>query len=332
MAELVAALAELGERTGVRRWVVIEREEPDPEPLRPIDQGGWGVDARWGDDLHHALHAFLTGERDGYYAPFGRLSDVAEVLRHGHLPPVPPLPAELVPQRLVTCAQNHDQIGNRPGGERLAHLTGVAPAMAAAAVVLLGPGTPLLFQGEEFAATARFPFFCDTGDADLAERIRAGRLEELAPLGWAPDDHLDPLDPAVAGGAHLDWDELRDPAHRGVLDWYRTLIHLRRAEPEIATGAEVAVDVDEERRTLVLRRGSVALYANLGPTDALVTGAGGDELLAAYGDAGFDDEGGLAVAAGATAIVRLAASGRAQDDRTAALMQRAIATIDTGTA
>jgi maltooligosyltrehalose trehalohydrolase len=266
VAELASAVHELGARDGRRRWVIVEREQADHLPLRDPAQGGWGVDARWADDLHHALHALLTGERTGYYAPFGRLADVATVLRHGHLPPGEPLDDEIAAHRLVTCAQNHDQIGNRPGGERLSELAGLDPAMAAAALVLLGPGTPLVFQGEEWAATAGFPFFCDTPDPDLAATIRRGRLAELEPLGWDADAFLDPLDPATFTNATLDWAEPDQEPHHTVLEWYRTLIHLRREHPEPAAGA-TQVDVDESARTLVLRRGAHEIACNFGTGD-----------------------------------------------------------------
>jgi maltooligosyltrehalose trehalohydrolase len=262
VAELAAALDEVGLRDGRRRWTIVEREQPELLPLQARERGGWGVDARWGDDLHHALHAHLTGERDGYYAPFGALADVATVLERGHLPPGEALTPDVAPHRLVTCTQNHDQIGNRPRGERLHHLAGIPPAMAAAAIVLLGPGTPLLFQGEEWAATSRFPFFCDTEDDALADRIRKGRHAELEPLGWAAEAIEDPLAPEVFGAARLRWDERDRPPHRDVHHWYRTLLHLRRAEPDLHRD-EVSVDVDQDARTLSMRRGHLALLVNL---------------------------------------------------------------------
>jgi maltooligosyltrehalose trehalohydrolase len=300
VAELASALHELGQEEGRPRWTIVEREQPELLPLLPIEAGGWGVDGRWGDDLHHALHARLTGEADGYYAPFGRLADIATVLERGHLPPGDEITAEVGRERLVTCLQNHDQIGNRPAGERLEHLAGTSAALAGAAVVLLGPGTPLLFQGEEWAATSRFPFFCDTADADLAEAIRSGRHAELEPLGWSADDIEDPLAASVFDAARLDWTELEREPHRSVLDWYRALIHLRRAEPEIR-GAEVAAVADEDDDTLVVRRGGMAVVVNLGARTAILPLEG--QVLLADGSAVFVADG-LALAARSTAVVQ----------------------------
>jgi maltooligosyltrehalose trehalohydrolase len=262
VAELASALDELGQADGRRRWTIVEREQAVVLPLLPPEAGGGGVDARWGDELHHALHARLTGERDGYYAPFGRLADIATVLERGHLPPGDEIGPEVGRHRLVTCTQNHDQIGNRAGGERLEHLAGREAAMAAAAVLLLGPGTPMLFQGEEWAATSPFPFFCDTDDEGLADAIRAGRHAELEPLGWAPEAIQDPLDPAVFESACLDWSELDDPDHRAVYEWYRFLVRLRSVDPDLR-GPDVATEVDEATGTLVLRRGATVLEVRL---------------------------------------------------------------------
>ena len=300
VAELRAALDELGRADGRRRWTIVEREQAELGPLRSADDGGWGVDARWADDLHHALHAHLTGERDGYYAPYGALADVATVLGRGHLPPGEALTPDVDPRRLVTCTQNHDQIGNRPGGERLHHLAGIPAAMAAAAVVLLGPGTPLLFQGEEWAASSPFPFFCDTDDPDLADRIRSGRHAELEPLGWAPDAIQDPLDPAVFAAARLDWDERNRSPHREVHDWYRTLLGLRRSDP----GAEVSATVEARGGALVVRRGDLVLLVDLSGRGAHSPVAG--RPLATSGTVSPADDG---TALGPWAAVVLSASG-----------------------
>jgi maltooligosyltrehalose trehalohydrolase len=302
VAELAAALDEVGLRDGRRRWTIVEREQAELLPLRAREQGGWGVDGRWGDDLHHALHAHLTGERDGYYAPFGALADVATVLEHGHLPPGEALTPDVAPHRLVTCTQNHDQIGNRPRGERLHHLAGIPAAMAAAAIVLLGPGTPLLFQGEEWAATSRFPFFCDTEDDDLAERIRRGRHAELEPLGWAAGDIEDPLAPEVFEAARLDWDERTRPPHREVHDWYRTLLRLRRTEPDLH-GHDVSVQVDEDAGTLLMRRGQLAVLVNLSDGEMPFPVAG--TVLAADGQSAVAPET-TTVGARSTVVLRIA--------------------------
>jgi maltooligosyltrehalose trehalohydrolase len=305
VAEITAAVRELSERTGWRRWVVVEREQHEVLPLLPPDAGGWGADARWADDLHHALHAHLTGERDGYYASFGRLADIATALTEGQVRPGDPLPEDLPPTCFVTCAQNHDQVGNRAAGERLHHLTSVPAAMAAAALVLLGPGTPLLFQGEEWAASSPFPYFADTADAELADKIRQGRRAEFEAFGWPPEAIADPMDPEVAAGAVLRWDEREASPHRAVLEWYRTVLALRAGEPEVARGAarDTSVTVDEAAGTLVLRRGPLVLAVNLGEGSATVEAAG--TLVASTGEVReLDGRSGLELGPYGTAVLR----------------------------
>jgi maltooligosyltrehalose trehalohydrolase len=283
VAELSAALDELSEESGVRRWVIVEREQPEHFPMLPAADGGWGVDARWADDLHHALHAYLTGEADSYYEPFGRLEDIAAVLKAGHLAPGEALPMSVAPSQLITCSQNHDQVGNRAGGERLAHLTDVRRASAAAAVVLLGPGTPLIFQGEEWAASSPFPFFCDPTDPDLAEIIRSGRRNEFEAFGWAADAVADPIDPATASSAVLRWEERIALGHREVLAWYRSLIALRRSEPELAVGADRWTETDHDHGTLILHRGLFSVAVNLSPSVVSLSLAF-EEIIATNGE------------------------------------------------
>ena len=308
VAELTAAVHDLGDRTGWPRWVVVEREQHEVHPLLPPDQHGWGADARWADDLHHALHALLTGERDGWYASFGSLEDVATALQEGQVRAGEPLPETLPSTCFVTCLQNHDQVGNRAAGERLHHLTSVAATKAAAAVVLLGPGTPLLFQGEEWAASTPFPYFCDTDDPALAEQIRAGRRAEFAAFGWPADAVADPLDPAVAAGAVLRWDERAAAPHREVLDWYRTLVRLRTSTPEVRSGdrATTQVTVDEDAGTLVLRRGPLVVATHLrGEGTATVPGLQG-AVVAASGEVHLAAGAALQLGPFGTAVLRVA--------------------------
>ena len=301
VGELTSTLAELGAATGRRRWVVVEREQPNPLPLLDPANGGWGADARWGDDLHHALHAHLTGETHGYYAAFGGLAQIRTALTSGQVLG-DPLPQALAPTQLVTCTQNHDQVGNRVEGERLSHLVGAAPAMAAATLVLLGPGTPLLFQGEEWASSSPFPFFCDTDDQDLAARIRAGRRTEFEAFEW-DSGGADPLDPAVVARATLHWSELAEHDHLAVHKWYRTLIALRAEHPELARGERPEVKVDNEAGTVVMRRGTVTIIVHLADGEASVPSHAGAEIVARHGavDAG---DGALVLGPYAVAVTR----------------------------
>jgi len=205
--------------------------------LRPIER--WGHDAQWADALHHALHAALTGERDGYYAPFGTVQQVADELLRSQA------------GRFVAAAQNHDQVGNRAFGDRLTP----EQLRVAAAVVLLSPATPLLFQGEEHAERAPFLFFSDHDDPFIADATREGRRREFADFGsFSGEEIPDPQAEETFRRSRLD-PASGDPRHRAFYE--ELLAHRRRLHAE-----PIDVDVDEAAKRLVLRRGDVELVAH----------------------------------------------------------------------
>jgi maltooligosyltrehalose trehalohydrolase len=261
---------------GRRLLLIAESDLNDPRLVRPRDAGGYGLDAQWSDDFHHALHAVLTGERGGYYADFGGLAALARALtrvwvydgrysafrrrRHGRPP------TGLSAHRFLGYLQNHDQIGNRALGERTSQLLDLGRQKIAAALVLTAPFVPLLFQGEEWGATAPFQYFTDHDDPELAAAVRAGRREEFAAFGWDPERLPDPQARATFERSKLDWDErVREP-HAELLAWYRTLIRLRSERPELSDGRleRVHARVDEAAGWLALERGALMVACNLG--------------------------------------------------------------------
>jgi maltooligosyltrehalose trehalohydrolase len=254
--ELAAEMAEASVRAGRRIWTVAEHEDVDERLVRHPDHGGAGMDAVWNDPVHHALHALLTGERDGYYKPWGSLADLARVLaeravrRHDGL----------APERFVVFDQNHDQVGNRAAGERLGHLVGPELAMMAAALTLLAPGVPMLFMGEEWGASTPFPYFCGERSPDLDEAVRRGRREEFAAFCW--DDVPDPVAIETAESARLIWSERGGGDHVRMLRWYTRMIELRR-QLAGSGGATTLVTFDEEDRWLSMTRGALAVVVNL---------------------------------------------------------------------
>ena len=263
LEQLSAEVADLSTELGRRLVLVAESDRNDPRLVQPREEGGLGIDAHWNDDFHHAVHVALTGEQDSYYVDYGGLEPLADALRHAwvyrgqysefrerHHGREP----EGVPgDRFVGYVQNHDQIGNRARGERASHLLSPARLRIAAAVVMTAPFVPMVFQGEEWGASAPFPYFADhRHDPDLADAVRRGRLEEFATFGWSPDEVVDPEDPATFRSAVLDLDEAAHEPHASLLAWYRDLVALRAAEPCLRDGDLDAVrtDHDEERRTL----------------------------------------------------------------------------------
>jgi maltooligosyltrehalose trehalohydrolase len=261
-------------------YVIAESDLNDPRYVTSSDAGGLGCDAQWSDDFHHALHAALTGERDGYYADFGRgATDVAKALREGFVydgrhsayrDRRHGRPAEgLAATRFLGYLQDHDQVGNRATGERSSHLLSRDLLEVAAALVLTAPFVPMLFMGEEWGATTPWQYFTDHEDAALADAVRKGRRAEFQAFGW--EDVPDPQDVATFERSRLDWTEARGD----LLDWHKSLIALRRNESSLRDGSFADVSVDGDVLTVV--RGSITVVADLsgGPVPA-----DGDVLLA----------------------------------------------------
>jgi maltooligosyltrehalose trehalohydrolase len=241
---------------------------------QPLLVTAYGIDATWADDLHHALHVALTGETSGWYDGFQRLETLSKALVTGWVftgQYYPALdrhhgrdPAGLGGERFVVCSQNHDQVGNRAFGDRLATLVGPDLDAVASVLVACSPFLPLLFQGQEWGETRPFLYFTDH-EPGLAEAVRRGRREEFAAFGW--DKVPDPNDPATFERSKLDWDR----AGGETLELWRTLLRLRRQVPALGNCRRdlATARVDPERRLVVLERddpsGSRAVVvANLG--------------------------------------------------------------------
>jgi maltooligosyltrehalose trehalohydrolase len=256
--------------------LIPESDLNDPRLLWNQERGGFALDAQWSDDFHHALHTVLTGERQGYYADFGSLADLAKALRgafvydgrfsthrrrsHGRPP------HDLEGDRFLGYMQNHDQIGNRAKGERSTRLMSTGRLKMAAALVLTSPFIPLLFQGEEWGATTPFLYFTDHKDPALAEAVRQGRQREFAAMGWDPEEVPDPQARESFERSKLDWSEPSHPTHMDMLAWHRRLLELRRVESSLTDGRldGVQVHYDESKRWLVVERGRILVACNLG--------------------------------------------------------------------
>jgi len=268
LEQLAARVAELSAVSGRPLVLIAESDLNNPRLVHSPARGGYGLDAHWEDDFHHAIHSFFTGERGGYYADFGSLGDVAKTLEQGYVLDGqysafrkrthgrPPL--DIAPHQLVVCAQNHDQIGNRALGERLSQLVDASALQAISALVLLGPFTPMLFQGEEWGARTPFLFFTDHHD-ELGRAVTEGRQREFAAFAWEGVEVPDPQAPETFLRSKLRWEEIDDPACREMLEWHRSLIALRRTIP---SGTPVDVRYDEAARWLTLRRGSLLAVFN----------------------------------------------------------------------
>lgn len=272
---LASEVGNLEAELGRHLVLIAESDLNDPRVVRCPELGGYGVDAQWNEDFHHALHAVLTGEQSGYYQDFGRLSDLAKALMHGlvydgcysvyrsrhHGRPATGLSGH----SFVGCLQNHDQVGNRAMGERTSHLLTPSRLKIGAALVLTAPFIPMLFQGEEWGASSPFLYFTDHQDPELAGAVRRGRQEEFAAFGWDPESIPDPQAEETFLCSRLDWEESIKSPHREISQWYRRLIHLRRSLPALSDARmqQISVHFDEEARWLTMNRGSVLVACNL---------------------------------------------------------------------
>jgi maltooligosyltrehalose trehalohydrolase len=278
LEQLAGEVVDLERELGRRFVVIAESSLNDPRILKPPAIGGYGLHAQWSDDFHHALHTILTGERTGYYADFGTFADLAKALRQawvydgcyssfrGRKQGRSAL--GLMGHQFLGYAQTHDQVGNRATGDRSSHLMNVGRLKIAAALVLTAPFVPMLFQGEEWAASTPFLYFTGHQEPELADAVRAGREREFAAFGWDTARIPDPQARETFLGSKLDWTELDREPHCTILDWHRDLIHLRLQLPQLRDGRMdlVNVDFDENSRWLTVTRGAVTIVCNLDVT------------------------------------------------------------------
>jgi maltooligosyltrehalose trehalohydrolase len=316
LAQLSAEVADLSAELGRPLTLIAESDLNDPVMITPRD-AGYGLDAQWDDDVHHALHSALTGERQGYYCDFGPMSVLAKTLTRaffhdgtystfrGKVWGRPVDRATTRGWRFVVCLQNHDQVGNRAVGDRLPELTTPGLLRVGATLLLTSPFTPMLWMGEEWAASTRWPFFTSHPEPELAKKTGEGRTAEFAEHGWDVSQMIDPQDPAAYREAVLNWDELAETRHREMLEFYRRLITLRAAEPELRDGvlAAVQADYDDDERWIVVHRGGFRVAANLSgaPREFELAAS---EIVFATDDAARLDGGTLHLPAESAAIVR----------------------------
>ncbi|WP_024288113.1 malto-oligosyltrehalose trehalohydrolase [Cellulomonas sp. KRMCY2] len=315
LAELADAVADLSRQLGRPLSLIAESDLNDARTITRTAEGGLGMTAQWADDVHHAVHALLTGERQGYYVDFGSLETLDTALTRvfvhdgGHSTFRGkawgrPVPAGVDGHQFVAFVSDHDQVGNRALGDRPYPPPDAGGAAIAAALVLTSAFTPMIFMGEEWGASTPWQFFTDHSEPELVEGIRRGRAEEFAGHGWTDaaghDVRVpDPQAPATVAASRLDWAEPDRPEHARLLSWYRDLIGLRRTEPSIASGDRAAtrVEHDEDGRWLVVHRSDVAIVVALGDdpvrVDLTQHGATHDdgatlELLAAWDELEID--------------------------------------------
>ena len=280
LQELAEATDALSAHVGRPLTLIAESDMNDPTLITVREADGYGLHAQWSDDYHHALHVAVTGETTGYYADFAPLSALVKVATRGffhdgtwssfrgrdHGRPIDP---RIPTARLVTFGQDHDQIGNRAAGDRLSQSLDDGGLAIAAVLTVLTPYTPMLFMGEEWAASTPWQFFTSHPEADLGRATAEGRLAEFTAMGWDESVVPDPQDPQTFQRSKLRWDERADGRHARMLALYRDLIALRRERADLtdpafaALSAEASADSDDAARWFRLRRGGIEILVNL---------------------------------------------------------------------
>ena len=303
LEEMSTRVDELEEQLGRKLLLIAESDLNDPRIITPRELGGYGIDAQWSDDFHHALHALLTGEREGYYADFGRIEHVAAALtnayvyagryspyrkrRHGRPP------EGLSGHRFLGYLQNHDQVGNRARGDRSSALLSHDLLKVGAALVLTSPFTPMLFMGEEWGASTPFLYFTGHADPALGRAVSEGRRREFAAFGWKPEAVPDPQADETFERSKLRWAELEEQPHADLLEWHKSLLRLRASTPDLTDGRldQIHTTVGEDAGWLVVERGSIVVAANLSdyPADVRIETKGPLDLLLSSGKVDLDD-------------------------------------------
>jgi len=274
LEQLTREIKQLQASLGKHFYLITESDLNDPKHLHALDAGGYGIDAQWNDDFHHALHTLLTGENIGYYSDFGRIADLAKAYtkvfvydgnysnfrRRLYGRPV----TNLSGHNFVTYLQNHDQIGNRAQGSRLTELINPQLLMVGAAITIMAPSIPMLFQGEEWGARTPFQYFTDFKDEALKNAVKQGRINEFAAFGWKAEQVPDPQSDTTFTNSKLNWEEHKQEQSASLLAWYKKLINLRKTLSDLNDGSleNVTVSYDEPARWIIIKRKQIIIMAN----------------------------------------------------------------------
>lgn len=289
LEQMTVASETIAAATGIPRSLIAESDLNDPRLVTSREAGGYGMHGQWVDDIHHALHTLVSGERNGYYADFGDTATLASTLEqvfhhtgqvstfrgrsHGR-----EIRRDVTPaSRFVTYTTNHDQTGNRAVGDRPSMNLTPAQQLLKAAVIYCSPYTPMLFMGEEYGATTPFAFFCSHTDDELNRLTSEGRTREFARLGWDPETIPTPSEESTFTDSKLDW--AFTPEQEAILEGYRTLLRLRRelgmSQPDL-----LSMEISHGPEWISMANGGGILVANFSDSDVEVPFGG--ELIYSF--------------------------------------------------
>ena len=289
LEQMTVASETIAAATGIPRSLIAESDLNDPRLVTSREAGGYGMHGQWVDDIHHALHTLVSGERNGYYADFGDTATLASTLEqvfhhtgqvstfrgrsHGR-----EIRRDVTPaSRFVTYTTTHDQTGNRAVGDRPSMNLTPAQQLLKAAVIYCSPYTPMLFMGEEYGATTPFAFFCSHTDDELNRLTSEGRTREFARLGWDPETIPTPSEESTFTDSKLDW--AFTPEQEAILEGYRTLLRLRRelgmSQPDL-----LSMEISHGPEWISMANGGGILVANFSDSDVEVPFGG--ELIYSF--------------------------------------------------
>ena len=277
MEQLSAEVSRVGTMLNKRFVLIAESDLNDPKFVRPIEAHGHGMDAQWTDDFQHSLFTLLWSDAGrGFYDDFGSMDDVVKSIKaafvydgqysryrhHSHGRPVEGLSAH----HFLGYIQNHDQVGNRAAGERLEHLIGIDASKVALGLTLTAPFVPMLWMGEEFAASSPFLYFADHEEEEMRRLVSEGRKKDFAAFGWNEDEIPDPEAPETFESSKLNWSEVQHGKHAEMLRWTKDLIQLRRCTVDLNDGdfGHLSVSCTQDGKGLTMQRGSVRVLMYIG--------------------------------------------------------------------
>jgi maltooligosyltrehalose trehalohydrolase len=261
LKELSQKTDELEEKTGRKYTLIAESDLNDTKIINPYQKGGFGLEAQWVDDFHHSLHTVITGEKEGYYSDYGCLDKIAKSFKQAFVydgtysnfrkRTIGNSPKGLAPSKFVVCIQNHDQVGNRPLGDRLSQLISFEQQKLASGIFLMAPFVPMLFMGEEFAEDNPFQYFVSHGDPDLVKAVQEGRKREFQYFFEKSGEFPDPQSQDTFNHSKLNWNFREDETKSVIFEYYKELLQLRKNGAFNAFRKEdISIETDKEREMM----------------------------------------------------------------------------------
>ena len=263
LQEMAERVDKLSQKVGRKLYLIAESDLNDVRVIRPPELGGYGIDAQWSDDFHHALRTVLTKESEGYYSDFGSYEQLVKAYQNtfvydGHYSEFRKRyhgngAGDCQGHQFVVCIQNHDQIGNRMLGERISDLIDFEATKLAAGALLLSPYIPMLFMGQEYGESSPFLYFVSHSDSELVQAVREGRKKEFTDFHLG-EEFVDPQSEEAFNLSKLHWGQKSQGKHQVLWQLYQKLISLRRTIPALKKLDKQNLKVSLKEEAILLHR------------------------------------------------------------------------------